>query len=399
MADPNLKSSPIFEIQYPKENVDPWWTYWDTNFIDSLEQALLVVDALGAAVDYRAAAFHLVGDVLYWNDFTIYFELMGGTVTVAAGNSSGYTDGRVWGISIDGAWTRPIQSSHVAGGSFHGGAPWNMPIGGLPIVWRNGAELMPLCREATAMPGFLATGSRDLSGGGAIAVADNGKSIIAANGDVVTLPAPTPGLVFHVSCSGSGTQYLILDTNYAITSAEIYGQFFVDFPAPWRRMRVYGMPGQITLVGAEISPGVMGWIIWAGNGHVQNDSAVFEQWWFGLDRDWTNNDKLMNMTHGGWETPSYALHYKSPEQHGGIFGTVERLYVSGPLAHGTVLQLGPTVRLVAYGLKITDAGFEYTEDFDPAQVRVRRLVANGNISVENTHATAVVDEAWIDFTR
>jgi len=148
MADPNLKESPIFGIQYPKEYVDPFWTYFDVNFINSLESAVLIPEAKACVVDYDAANFQLVGDTLSWSAFKIYTLYGGGTITVPMGSTLFFTDGRYWGASFDGAWVRPLVADQVASGSWHSGLPLSLNNTQIPIIRRDGTSLVRCAKSA-----------------------------------------------------------------------------------------------------------------------------------------------------------------------------------------------------------------------------------------------------------
>jgi len=148
MADPNLKSSPIFGVQYPKENVDPWWTYWDTNFIDSLEAALLFFEPASCLVDYTAAAFNLVGDTLNWSEFTIHAP-SGGLITVPAGSIGSFADGWALIMTFESGWERPLVTNRTASGySATGTPPFMQSNNQIPVVRRIGANLIALRADA-----------------------------------------------------------------------------------------------------------------------------------------------------------------------------------------------------------------------------------------------------------
>jgi len=118
--------------------------------------------------------------------------------------------------------------------------------------------------------GGLPTAVVDMSGGGAINVADSGKLLKAGNGDALVLPAPSSGLDYFVYCVGSGSQYLTLD---AVTNGStIYGPYQSAHGA-WNVMRVYGDPSYVRVYAVEVAPATWAWFAWQGSGRIGNDTV------------------------------------------------------------------------------------------------------------------------------
>lgn len=280
--------TPKTELRTPSENTDPFHLVFDNEFGADLDEWLDASRADLAAVLIAAGAFSwdAASNQLTTPAFDIYSARYGNTIHIAAGTIT-INDGEI--VYVDGV-PRPYDGSTVtltvAATTLYGGSGNGRDK--LPVVYRSGDNLYWFQQRLDQTGGGLPTDYINMSGGGNVSAADSGKSITAADTDVLVLPDPAPGLYYFFSCSGGGAAAITVDAtvNPAPGGSAIYGPFQAVYGAAWDRMKVYGMPCY-ALVQAAFLGGAWVWHLWNGSGHVEDADTPGNHWYFSDDLDFS----------------------------------------------------------------------------------------------------------------